>query len=79
MKRKFLVAYRGEASQAHMGKRYGVSQQAWCKWENGKAAPNVLTMKQLELDSGIPMETLFSDLFNNLNGVIGDIKRPSLR
>jgi hypothetical protein len=48
-----------------MGKKYGVTQQAWQKWENGKLTPKPLIMKQLEIDSGIPMEELFPDVFNN--------------
>jgi DNA-binding XRE family transcriptional regulator len=48
-----------------MGKKYGVTQQAWSKWENAKSAPEISLMKQIEMDSGIPMEEIFFDLFNN--------------
>jgi transcriptional regulator with XRE-family HTH domain len=48
-----------------MAARYGVSQQAWGQWETGKKTPVVVTMKKLEFDSGIPMEELFFDVFNN--------------
>lgn len=65
MKREKLIAYRGERSQATMASMYGVTQQAWGKWETGAGKPNVLTMKKLEEDSGIPMEILFADVFNN--------------
>lgn len=65
MKRKKLIEYRGERSQADMAAMYGVSQQAWSKWENGGWKPDVLTMKKLEVDSGVPMEELFFDVFNN--------------
>ena len=64
MKRVELIKYRGDQSQADMAKRYKVSQQAWSSWENGAKKPDVATMKQIERDSGIPMETLFVDVFN---------------
>lgn len=59
MKRVELIKYRGDKSQADMAKQYKVSQQAWSSWENGDKKPDVATMKQIERDSGIPMETLF--------------------
>ena len=65
MKREKLSAFRGERSQADMAAIYGVSQQAWSKWEMGIWKPNVVIMKQLEVDSGIPMEDLFFDVFNS--------------
>lgn len=65
MKRTKLIEYRGERTQADMAKMYGVSQQAWGKWEKGNGKPNVVLMKKLELDSGIPMEEIFSDVFDN--------------
>ena len=64
MKRVELIKYRGDKSQADMAKQYKVSQQAWSSWENGDKKPDVATMKQIERDSGIPMETLFFDVFN---------------
>jgi transcriptional regulator with XRE-family HTH domain len=48
-----------------MAKRYNVSQQAWSSWENGEKRPDVTIMKQIEVDSGIPMEVIFFDVFNN--------------
>ena len=65
MKRMDLIKYRGEKSQADMAKKYNVSQQAWSSWENGEKTPGVAIMKQIENDSGIPMEKLFFDVFNN--------------
>ena len=65
MKRQKLIDFRGENSQAVMGERYGVSQQAWANWENGIGLPTVDKMKRLEDDSGIPMEEIFFDAFNN--------------
>ena len=66
MKRKNLIAYRGNRSQRYMAQKYGVKQQSWSKWENGTAKPSVVIMKALELDSGISIEGLFPDVFNNL-------------
>ena len=62
MKRVELIKYRGDKKQ------YKVSQQAWSSWENGDKKPDVATMKQIERDSGIPMETLFFDVFNKRKG-----------
>ena len=45
-----------------MAKLYGITQQAWSAWET----PQPHIMKQLENDSGIPMEVIFFDAFNNL-------------
>lgn len=59
MKRAELIKFRGDKSQADMAKRYKVSQQAWSSWENGEKKPDVTIMKQIEVDSGIPMEVLF--------------------
>lgn len=50
-----------------MAKMYGVSQQCWCKWENGENKPSVVLMKKMEMDSGMPMEVLFFDVFNKKN------------
>lgn len=47
-----------------MAKMYNVSQQAWNGWEQGAYAPKPKIMKQIELDSGIPMENIFFDVFN---------------
>jgi len=63
--RQKLADFRGENSQETMASRYGVTQQAWWKWENGKALPDASIMLRLEKDSGIPMEELFFDKFNN--------------
>ena len=65
MKRLELIKYRGDRSQSEMAAIYNVSQQAWSSWENGDKKPDVTIMKQIEKDSGIPMETLFFDIFNN--------------
>lgn len=61
-----LIKFRGDRSQEEMGKKYGVSQQLWSKWERGICCPSPAMMLQLEKDSGIPMETLFFETFNNL-------------
>lgn len=64
MKREVLVSYRGNRSQEEMAKIYNVSQQVWSRWENGTAKPRVEIMKQLEEDIGVPMESIFFDVFN---------------
>ena len=33
---------------------------------DGAKTPTVLTMKRIEQESGIPMEEIFSDVFDNL-------------
>lgn len=65
MKRDKLIEYRGSKTQAYMAKKYGVTQQAWCKWEKGESKPGVVIMKKIEADSGMPMESIFFDVFNN--------------
>ena len=65
MTRNKLIEFRGDRSQADMASIYGVTQQAWCKWENGISKPSVVIMKKIETDSGIPMEDIFFDVFNS--------------
>ena len=65
LKRPELIKFRGAKSQADMAKRYNVSQQAWSSWETGEKKPDVTIMKQIEIDSGVPMELIFFDVFNN--------------
>ena len=66
LKRQQLIDYRGERSQEKMGNMYGVTQQSWSKWERGAASPSLAVMKKIEIDSGISMEVIFFDSFNNL-------------
>lgn len=66
--REMLIQYRGSRSQKKMAEKYGVSQQLWSFWELGKSTPKPHIMKQIEIDSGIPMETLFFDVFNKRKG-----------
>ena len=66
MKREKLITFRGKRTQEAMTKSYGVTQQAWCQWETGAKTPTVLTLKRIEQESGIPMEEIFSDVFDNL-------------
>ena len=58
-----LIKYRGKNSQQKMAEKYNVSQQAWSKWEKGTATPSPSIMLLLEKDSGIKMEQLFFDVF----------------
>jgi len=63
-KRQKLIVFRGNRSQLAMASQYGVTQQTWSNWEQGKTIPDPYTMKQLEIDSGFSMEKLFFDIFN---------------
>jgi len=65
MKREKLREYRGTRTQKEMGEMYGVTQQAWNRWEIGRTSPAPSVMKRLEDDSGTPMEVLFYDRFHN--------------
>lgn len=67
MKRDLLISFRGNISQAEIAGKYNVTQQTWCNWERGSSTPNTVIMKRLEIDSGIPMEKLFADVFNKTN------------
>ncbi len=64
MKRDLLIDFRGRKNQSEMAKRYGVSQQLWSCWENGLSTPPPHIMKQIEIDSNIPMEDIFYDAFH---------------
>lgn len=64
-----LMKYRGDRSQAEMAKKYHVSQQLWSKWERGIGTPSPHIMLLLERDSGIKMEDLFFDSFQQQNVV----------
>ena len=64
-----LIKYRGKRSQEEMAKMYGVSQQAWSKYENGTAVPSPSIMLRIERDSGIKMEDIFCDKFKQPNVV----------
>lgn len=64
-----LIKYRGKRSQEEMAKKYGVSQQAWSKYENGTAVPSPSIMLRIERDSGIKMEDIFFDKFKQPNVV----------
>lgn len=65
--RQKLVEFRGQRSQQEMAKLYGVTQQAWSGWETGTITPSVIFMKRLEIDSGVPMEDIFFDVFDKKN------------
>ena len=50
--RKYLIKYRGKRTQKEMAKKYNVTQQTWCNWEQGKRFPRIHIMKNIEKDSG---------------------------
>lgn len=62
--RDALIRYRGDRSQEEMASIYGVSQQTWSCWENGKATPTAKLMSKISKDAGLPVEVLFLDIFN---------------
>lgn len=66
MVREKLISFRGGRTQAEMARRYGVTHQAWGAWERGEKTPTATKMKQIEVDSGIPMEEIFFDVFCNI-------------
>lgn len=72
MKRFKLIEYRGILSQKEMAKHYGVSQQTWACWENGKKTPRLPMLKKISDDIGEPMEAIFFDAFQHLKVVNGD-------
>ena len=63
MRRQILIDFRGSRTQYDMAQCYGVTQQAWAKWEAGENTPTPDKMKQLEDDIGVPMEVIFADAF----------------
>lgn len=65
MKRDLLIKYRGNRSQDDMAALYGVTQQAWSRWERGITAPRYDIMLKIERNSGLKMEDIFFDVFNN--------------
>lgn len=65
-KRKALIQYRGSRSQAEMGRKYGVTQQAWSQWENSIHAPSAATMHRIATDANLPIETIFFTYDNKL-------------
>ncbi|MBQ6298704.1 MAG: hypothetical protein IJK81_13655 [Selenomonadaceae bacterium] len=65
MKRTKLIEFRGGRTQLEMSKIYSVTQQTWSLWELGITTPLPHIMKRLQDDSGISMEELFFDAFNN--------------
>lgn len=67
LRRNLLIKYRGERSQEEMGLLYGVTQQAWSRWEQGITSPRHDIMLRIEKDSGMKMEDIFFDIFQQQN------------
>lgn len=61
--RELLVKFRGNRSQAEMGKLYGVSQQAWSQYESGENAPRPALMAKIADDAKMDMRDIFFDIF----------------
>ena len=58
-KREALIEFRGDRSQAEMAEEYGVSQQAWSKYESGKAKPELGLMLRISKEANKPIEEIF--------------------
>ena len=58
-KRLTLVEFRGERSQAEVAETYGVCQQAWSKYESGKAKPELELMLRIAKDANLSIEDIF--------------------
>ena len=59
-----LKSLRGMKSQKQMAEIFGVSQQAWSKWEAGTASPCKALMLEIERFFNLPMEVIFFEVFN---------------
>ena len=64
MVENLLTLLRGSTPQSDMAKKYGVSQQTWSSWEQGRTCPNLDIMLQMQKDFGIPLEVIFFDKSN---------------
>lgn len=64
MVKNLLQILRNETSQHDMAEKYGVSQQTWSSWEQGRTCPDLSVMLKMEQDFGIPLEVIF---FNRSN------------
>ena len=59
MKRVKIIEFRGNRSQIEMANIYGVSQQAWSKYENGTTKPELELMVKISNDMGEKIEDIF--------------------
>lgn len=55
----YFKILRGEKSQTEIAKKYGVSQQSWCKWEKGFSIPRPPLMKKIADDLGKSVDEIF--------------------
>lgn len=69
MRRKLLINQRIKNSwtQEELAKKVGISQQSVSLIEIGKRKPTIEIAKKLELLFNIPMESLFSDIFLDID------------
>ncbi len=65
--KNLLSRCRGQRTQTEMAKKYGVTQQAWSKWESGENTPPPSVMLEMEKDFGVPMEDIFFTTFKQQN------------
>ncbi|HAP5744200.1 TPA: helix-turn-helix transcriptional regulator [Enterococcus faecalis] len=64
-----LSRYRKEKgfSQIELAKKLNVTQQCVSSWQTGRTIPKPYQMKMLSEILSVPMNELFSDVFNKVN------------
>ncbi|EOS7849576.1 helix-turn-helix transcriptional regulator [Enterococcus hirae] len=64
-----LSRYRKEKgfSQIELAKKMNVTQQCVSSWQTGRTIPKPYQMKTLSEILSVPMNELFSDVFNKVN------------
>lgn len=64
-----LSRYRKEKgfSQIELAKKMNVTQQCVSSWQTGRTIPKSYQMKMLSEILSVPMNELFSDVFNKVN------------
>ncbi|MGG2895666.1 helix-turn-helix transcriptional regulator [Enterococcus lactis] len=64
-----LSRYRKEKgfSQIELAKKMNVTQQCVSSWQTGSTIPKPYQMKMLSEILSVPMNELFSDVFNKVN------------
>lgn len=64
-----LSRYRDERgfSQAELARKMNVTQQCISSWQTGRTIPKPYQMKMLSEILSVPINELFSDVFNKVN------------
>lgn len=63
MKRTQLIEARGSRKQKEIAEAIGISSKHLSSLERGKKMPSLITAWRIEKYYGIPVEELFSDVF----------------